>query len=484
MKRTIVLALAACAALGAGASAPGWLPTAWHLSAPTGAVATTGVMPQGLAISPDGTTIAVVESGVNPPSLGLLAASDLHEIRQVPLRDAFGTPVWSSDRTVLVPGATTNAVLAVDAPSGRVSSVPAGDYVSAVAVRADGSIDAANDLADTLDRVRYESQPQTFKTGSHPAAIANHGATTYVANRGESTLTMLPAGETIAVDLHPAALALSRDGTKLYVACTDADTIDVVSTQSNTVVARIDVGLPQGRGASPNALALAADGTLYATLGAENAVAQIRNDRVVARIGAGWYPTGVAVRGDDIYVSNGKGEGSRPNPDFRPEHHRDPEYVASALVGSVRKISRVSFTADSTASVIANMPQPLATPAQTIVHANGPIKHVIYIIKENRTYDQVLGDVAGADGDASLAYFGAKVTPNDHAMRRSALTDTTGRRLHSPTIISNDIGPKITAAGASSTTSKTGRSHPRPVRDIFGTMRTRTAYRCAITAST
>ena len=138
------------------------------------------------------------------------------------------------------------------------------------------------------------------------------------------------------MDLHPAALALSPDGSKLYVACSDADVIDVIETKTGAIVARIDVGLPQGRGASPNALAVATDGTLYASLGAENAVAQIRNNAVIARAPAGWYPTGVAVDDRNVYVSNGRGEGSRANPDFRPEHHKDPEYVAAAMTGSVR----------------------------------------------------------------------------------------------------------------------------------------------------
>jgi DNA-binding beta-propeller fold protein YncE len=417
-RRWILLPLALCIALGAiGAVATRtiWLPTDWTLTAPGGAVATTGTMPQGLALSPDRKKIAVVESGVNPPALRMLDTRDLHTLKVIALKDAFGTPVWSDATHVIVPGATTDAIETVDIASDKVEMNYAGSYVSAVALAHGGTTYAVSDLGDTFIRADNDF---TTRTGSHPAAIAVVGESFYVANRGEATLTHIfpDRVETIAVDLHPAALALSNDGLKLYVACSDADVIDVIDTTSDKIAARIDVSLPEGRGASPNALAVASDGTLYASLGAENAVAQIRDNHVVARAPAGWYPTGVAVDDHNVYVSNGRGEGSRANPDFRPEHRKDPEYVATAMTGSVRAIAIGSFDATSTADVMANMPVPLATPAQTIVRAGGPIKHVIYIIKENRTYDQVLGDLPIGDGDPKLTWFGKDVTPNDHAI--------------------------------------------------------------------
>jgi len=401
---------------GATATRTIWLPTDWTLTPPSGAVNPTGTMPQGLALSPDGSKIAVVESGVNPPALRILATHDLHALRVVPLKDDFGTPLWSDATHVVVPGATTDAVEIVDAATGDVETHHAASYISAIARGRDGTIYAVSDLENMF--IRMGPELTGTHTGSHPAAIAIAPGSFYVANRGEATLThILPDKvETVAVDLHPAALALSPDGSKLYVACSDADTIDVLDTKTDAVTARIDVGLPQGRGASPNALAVASDGTLYASLGAENAIAEIRDGHVIARAPAGWYPTGVAVDEATVYVSNGRGESSRANPDFRPEHHHDPEYVASAMTGSVRAIARNTFDATSTADVITGMPVPVATPAQTVVRAGGPIAHVIYIIKENRTYDQVLGDLPIGDGDPKLAWFGKDITPNDHAI--------------------------------------------------------------------
>ena len=418
-QRILVTSLViACAALGAVATRTIWLPTDWTLTPPAGDVSTTGTMPQGLALSPDDSKIAVVESGVNPPALRILDTRDLRAIKVIALKDAFGIPVWSDNTHVLVPGATTDSVLTIDEKTGTVTATASAGYPAAVAHNL-LMIVSANDLADTVT-IQSGMSGKTVDVGSHPAALAvTRDRTIYVANRGEATVTHIISEtktETISVDLHPGALALSPDGLKLYVACSDADTIDVVDTKTDAVIARIDVGVAQGRGASPNALAVAADGTLYASLGAQNAVAEIRGDRVIARAPAGWYPTGVAVDDHNVYVSNGRGEGSHANPDFRPEHHHDPQYVGSAMTGSVRSIERDAFDANSTAEVLANMPVPVATPAQTVVRAHGPIAHVIYIIKENRTYDQVLGDLPIGDGDPNLAWFGKTITPNDHAI--------------------------------------------------------------------
>jgi YVTN family beta-propeller protein len=413
MIRRLVLPLALLCALGAVATRAIWLPTAWTLSPPGGDVAMTGTMPQGLALSTDDAKLAVVEGGFNPPALRILDTNGLKTLRVVPLKDAFGTPVWQDSHTVLVPGASSDSVLRVDLDTGRITDIHMGSYVSAIAA-GDGTLEAAADFDNTLVQHAGDNIT-TWHTGAHPAAVVATTKGIYVANRGESTLTKLPAGETIAVDLHPAALALSLDGTKLYVACADADVIDVVDTKTDAVIARIGVGLPQGQGASPNGLALAPDGTLYVSLGAQNAVAEIRNDRVIARAPAGWYPTGVAVDDRNVYVANGKGEGSRANPAFNPERRHDGNYIAATIVGSIRAIARDAFDATSTTAVLANIPAPLATPAQTIVRPDGPIRHIIYIIKENRTYDEVLGDVPGADGDPKLVWFGAAVTPNEHA---------------------------------------------------------------------
>jgi YVTN family beta-propeller protein len=447
MRRSLlVVAAVALGILGVVTAQRVLLPDGWNISPPAGNVAVIGTMPQGIALSPDGTKLAVVEAGYNPPALRILAASDLHVMQTISLKDAFGIPVWRGNSALLVAGASTNTVVSVNADSGAVTALRLSiNWPVAIAVN-DSGFSTANDGDNTLMILREchvmggggtgpctmggpPGHIQTLPTGAHPGAVLyTRDGQLYVANRGEASLTHIVSNDThtVAVDLHPSALALSNDGSKLYVACSDADTVDVVDTTTDEVVGRIDVGLALGRGASPNALAVAPDGTLYVSLGAENAIAEIRDDRVIARAPAGWYPTGVAVDANTVYVIDGKGESSRANPQFDPRHHHREGYVASALSGSVRAIARTSFGDASTAVVLANIPAPQATPAQTVLRPHGPIEHVIYIIKENRTYDQVLGDVAGADGDPKLTWFGYAVTPNQHAIvKRFGIFDNT-----------------------------------------------------------
>jgi YVTN family beta-propeller protein len=439
MRRFVILGVLANVTLAATAMQTTLIPTGWHISPPASGVATTGTMPQGIALSPDGTKLAVIEAGVNPPALRILSVPSLQAVRVIELKDAFGSPAWLNGTTVLVPGASTNTVLSADIGSGTVRALETpSNFVTAVAVSSD-TLATVSDTRNELDTFRLTSQARTspsrtVPTGQHPAAVVVTRGVAYVADKGGATVTAAPLRLnatiekplTIPVDLHPAALALSKDGSKLYVACADADIIDVIDTATDQVAQRISVGLPQGSGASPNGLALASDGTLFVSLGAENAVAAIRGGKVIARVPVGWYPTGVAVDARNVYVVDGKGEGSHANPEFNPALRHGPGYVAAILTGSVRTIPRSAFNAASTDAVLANIPSPQPTPPQTVVRPDGPIKHVIYIIKENRTYDQVLGDIPNADGDPKLVWFGENVTPNQHAIaRRFGVFDNT-----------------------------------------------------------
>ncbi len=441
MRKLALIAASAVALLAAAASTTTLLPSGWRISLPQGAAATTGTMPQGIALSPDGQKLAIVESGYMPPALRIVSVADLSTVNVIPLEGAFGIPVWRGNDAVLVAGGHTNAVFQVDLKAKKVAAVASHLNWPASLSAQSGSLAVTNDGNNTVYWETNESDiANTLKTGLHPGAVTLANGNIYVANRGDATVTigsrftrngnLIKLGgsaETIAVDLHPAALAVTPDGMRVYVACADADSIDVIDTRMKTVTKRIDVGLPQGPGASPNALAIAADGTVYVSLGAENAVAEVRNDRVVARVPAGWYPDGVAVDRNNVYVIDGKGENSHANPNLESSRGgADPSYVGRLLTGSVRVIARTAFTAISSQQVAENMPSPIPAPAQTVLRAHGPIEHVIYIIKENRTYDQVLGDVAGADGDPQIAWFGAKVTPNQHALvERFGIFDNT-----------------------------------------------------------
>jgi YVTN family beta-propeller protein len=449
LRRFIFIAALAAAGFGAAAAAmmQTVLPSGWRLTPPAGPLATVGTMPQGIALSPDGKTLAVVESGVNPAALRLLDAKTLATIKVIALKGAFGKPVWADSSHVLVPGAATDAILSVNTTTSEIQSlaVEKGAWPVAVSFSTTASrnpFDAPAIITDDRNNksggtVRFGSLmglgAGTVTVGSHPAAAIFGGYHfIYVVLRGQSSVVVIdtipiPAKrivKNIAVGSHPCALALSADGSKLYVAVCDNDSVAIISTRTNTRIANIPVGMKTARvngyGANPNAL-LVRGNDLFVSLGGENAVAHIRNDRVIGYIPAGWYPTGLAMGADGtLYVSNGKGEQAPANPEFHIGVRDGPGYVAAITVGSVRAIPRAAWghTQLMTAQALSDL-MPLwapRKPTQTVIRPHGPITHVIYIIKENRSYDQVLGDLSGANGDASLTMFGRAVTPNQHAI--------------------------------------------------------------------
>ena len=235
----------------------------------------------------------------------------------------------------------------------------------------------------------------------------------------------------IDVDLHPSGMAVSPDGTRLYVANANSDTVSVIETAAGTVVGRLGAKpLPElPFGSAPNALAVSPDGaTLYVANGGNNAVAviDVADETVLGLIPTGWYPGALAISrdGGTLFVANTKGIGSRA---VRREHG----YNTHDYMGTVTFIATPSEEelAQHTLTAAANMRlpsmlramDPTAAPARVVPVPTRPgetsvFRHVIYIIKENRTYDQVFGDMEQGDGDPSLCTFPREVTPNHHAL--------------------------------------------------------------------
>lgn len=436
-----VFALLAFGLLGAASLATTtMLPTGWRLSPPSGPLETIGTFPQSLSLSPNGAWLAVLESGAAPAALRVVDPQTLETLRTVPLKGGFGVPVWTDDEHLLVAGANTDAVLAIDATDGTTRTIPTGDgtYPVAVAFAAQRHLIAsANDLDASVSVAAFDGShvPTGIPVGSHPGAVAfsRDEQTLFVALRAESAVIAIDvtthATTSIPVGLHPCALAV--DTAHLYVAQCDDDAVRVIDLASRKTIADIPVGIHgsrvHGYGASPNALAVR-DDKLYVTLGAANAVAVIDlPTRAVAYLPAGWYPSGVAVDGDRLFVANAKGESSHANPGYKPfSTGKQPQYVALLLKGSIRVLRSDAFSDATTSEVLGNAAPQWTPPTQTILRPGGPIKHVIYIIKENRSYDEILADLPQGDGDMHLLWFGEKATPNQHAIaRRFGLFDRT-----------------------------------------------------------
>lgn len=288
-------------------------------------------------------------------------------------------------------------------------------------------------------------------------------------------LSLAPRGLAIAARIRvrgqPTALIAGRGGRRLYATVDDTDAALAIDPVRDRVIETIPTAAPDallGRarslgGANANALALSPDQrTLLVSNGGENAIAVIRLDprasglasprpahrnddddarakqhsSVVGLIPTGWYPTGVAMRPDGrgIYAVNGK---SPPGPDPGAcrnvlAHARDAENPCRAANQYVWQLEKAGFLALPTPgqAALGQMTRQAALDIGLIrrddaaradavmAELHRRIRHVIFIVKENRTYDQVLGDLEVGNGDPRLALFGRTITPNQHALAR------------------------------------------------------------------
>ena len=257
----------------------------------------------------------------------------------------------------------------------------------------------------------------------------------------------------ITVGAHPTEMlwlpAVDGSGPRLAVACANTNGVFVLEEQEGQwrVKEQLNLALTprQPVGMTPSALSLSADGrTLYVACSDANSVAVVdvtaTDSRVLGFVPAGWYPTAVrALAGGRLLVINGKGAGSYPNPDG-PNPNRWPvaggalkvrmQYVASIQHGSAeilepfddRQLQDYTRTVHENSpyrdSLLENAEIPQGSPVPSVPGGPTPIRHVILLMKENRTYDQVLGDVKEGNGDPDLVLFGENVTPNHHKLAR------------------------------------------------------------------
>lgn len=253
-------------------------------------------------------------------------------------------------------------------------------------------------------------------------------------------IALLPPKEQADASSHPTALLLSPDENRLYVALANRDKVAIVSAAEGKVERYLDTRLPRQTygGNFPVAQAQSADGnTLYVAESSSDAIgvfdlresrgthAQANADRAFYFVPTEWYPTALAVQGTDLFVATGKGIGTGPNSGFetvpsaagKPKH----PYIASLIRGSLARINLKDAERDRedlSAEVLRSNRMEGRTHQISFAGGGNPIHHVIYIIKENRTYDQVFGDIKEANGDASLVMYGEDITPNQHKLAR------------------------------------------------------------------
>jgi YVTN family beta-propeller protein len=297
---------------------------------------------------------------------------------------------------------------------------------------------------------------RTARAGKRPydAVLARNGSRLYVSDWADRAVLALDPADLhvvakIGVGEHPNQIAVHPADDRVFVACASSNSVAVIDTRRGVVTETIATTLfPKApEGSTPDALAVAPDGkTLYVANADNNCVAVVdiaapSRSQVKGFIPTGWYPSAVAVTpdGKTLLVGVGKGNQTKPNPfaDGKASDDKDEAaakkrrrfpYIGTTLSGALsivpvpddKQLAAYTETVYRNCpyadNLLTDAPHPRKTAVPTKVGDPSPIRHVIYIIKENRTYDQVFGDVKRGNGDPSLVMFGARVTPNHHKL--------------------------------------------------------------------
>ena len=442
------------------------LNSGWRV-APAGKQVPLDTFPMATALSPDGKYMLVLNGGYRPPSISVLEIASATVVSRIGVPDAWlGLAFSPAGDRVYVGGGSKGSVFEFAFANGTLTAartfpvfVEGGklaeqDFVGDVAFDPAGRLLYVAQLyRDSLAIINPQSGMVTgrIKTGRRPYRILFHpdGKSMFVTHWADGTMGQYAVADgsrtaLVRIGAHPTDVVWRKGGpaepapgeatfvARLFVAAANTNNVYAVGVSEGNelnVIESINVSFTprQPLGMTPSALALSPDGNrLYVACSDANAAAVVNvsdtRSRVEGFLPTGWYPTAVRVLASGpVVVINGKGLRSYPNPKgpspFRraePEHVGSPvvEYVGALQTGTASWID--PFTDKQLESwsdeVIANAaytdekmdaPDPLP-----------PIEHIIYIVRENRTYDQVLGDMKEGNGDASLVLFGEKVTPN------------------------------------------------------------------------
>lgn len=342
----------------------------------------------------------------------------------------------SGHRVVVVPLPANDALAVLDADDGSLlKTIPLGVLPVAAVINRDGSVAYVSNLGGPKPGARDRSAKQCCDPFAELVRVDARG----IAQPGSVMRVDLVAGsvrKVIPVGRHPTGIAWDENGDRLYVANGNSDAVSVIDTRRDSVVKTIEIAPFHERkiGLAPTGVALAADGTtLFVTLGGVNAVAiyGVPGGQLRGLVPTGWYPTTVDVSEDGHTIAVGSlfGVGSgtgrtsgmtgRYVHSYRGSVNLITEPSAAELAAyttSVAQNNRLTLRTDSGG--------PVLTPRRNVAARAVPerpgepslIDQVVYIVRENRTYDQVLGDIGKGASDSSLVQYGRDVTPNAHAL--------------------------------------------------------------------
>jgi len=446
------------------------LPNGWKLSPAGHKSLQLGDLPLNIQISSSGKLMAVTNNGQSTQSVQLIDARNqtLLDTRVID-KSWYGLAFSNDEKKLYASGGNNNCIVVypiADGKFGKADTIRLGDVWPKGKICATGiTLKKDNSLLYTVtkeDNTLYIIDPGTKKILSKTKLDAE--AYSCILSPDEKKLYIsLWGGEAVAVynteskkiensiktGNHPNELLLNKKGTLLFVANANDNSVSIINTQTGKAIETVSTALYPTKltGSTTNGLALSPDEKILYIANADNnclAVFDLSkpgSSQSMGFIPVGWYPTNVKTWGNQIIVSNGKGFTSMANPKGpQPLKKTDnsgyqtgavnsrEQYIGGLFKGTMSFINAPTtdqlktYTKQVYANALftndkANLAEGLAgNPIPRKVGDKSPIKYVFYIIKENRTYDQVLGDMPLGNGDSSLCIFPRKTTPNLHAL--------------------------------------------------------------------
>ena len=446
------------------------LPNGWKLS-PHGSSISLGDLPLHVAVSPNQKYLLVTNNGQSIQSLQLINATTNQVLDSKKLAKSwYGLKVAEDNQTVYVSGGNDNCILVFEIAGGKLvekEKIALSTDPKANISPAGIELDEAKGLLYVVTKENNSLYVIDLKSKAirsiHPlpaeaftCLLDKKKGVLYISVWGArqvlpfqtTTKQFLPA---IAVGDHPNELVLTKNGKTLFVANANDNSVSVVDTRTGKEVEVLNAALVPNalEGSSTNGLALSAnEERLYISNADNNCLAvfeveKIGQSKSLGFIPVGWYPTSIQVVKGKLFVANGKGFSSFANPNGpnpiekkqtvtyqKSDNNPDvrSEYIGGLMKGTMSffKEPNAQELAILSAAVYQNTPYTKeietnalgekGNPIPMKVGEASPIKYVFYILKENRTYDQVLADVAGGNGDTTLLLFGEKFTPNQHKL--------------------------------------------------------------------
>ena len=369
----------------------------------------------GLSWTPDGKQlIASTESGYLQRfscSEDRLTIADQIKLEEKGNPQPGGSCITKDGKTLFVTGASTNSVYEVSLGDAKVRRrLPVENVPYGVKLTEDEKgLVVSNWAGRVPTAAEVKTKDRTANGGGQPVLVDKRG----VANSGSVSLVDLASGGTVSLSVGRHPTSILTEGNLAWVANSVGDSISEIDLAAKKVKRTIPIRWNNMRviGAMPNALAKRGD-TLYAANGGDNAICEIdlKRGRVRGFRPVGYFPISLALRGNEAVVLNSKGNGSVANTAYgRVGNAHDFE-------GTVSLVDLTKDLAAETTKVSENNRWGADKAKPNLAVYNGAIQHVLYIIKENRTYDEVFGDLPQGNGDPKLCSLGEKIAPNHRAI--------------------------------------------------------------------